>query len=369
MINIQIDNGCRKIYISGSLTVNSVSETSNIFNAIAETKLPEQIQIDLSGVSFCDSAGIAWLVNLVKNIESKNIKAELINIPESVVILAKLFNLKKFNIQPKNFLHKRVSVFERIGEAGIKFFNDTCDMLTFLGALVIAVFSSLKRIKEFRFNDLVALIERVGFDALPIVSLISFLIGITIAFLGASQLSQFGANIYVPNLVAIAIIQELGPLITAVVVAGRTGASYAAEIGTMKVYEEISALISMGFDPMRFLVVPRVFAMAISMPCLLVITIILGIFGGAVICAIVLGIPISAYYNQVYDMLSSETFIRSFFKTFIFAILIASVSCLRGMSTQGSADSVGKSTTSAVVSSIFLIIIANAVFTIIYNYL
>jgi len=204
-------------------------------------------------------------------------------------------------------------------------------------------------------------------NAVPILLLIQFLIGMTLAFLGASQLSQFGANIYVADLVGIAMVQELGPLITAVIVTGRSGAAFAAEIGTMKVSEEVDAMTAMGLDTQRFLVVPKLIAVFIAMPGLCLLADLIGIAGGAMIAVTCLDVPLGGYISETYKALDLWLFCQGIIKSLSFAVLIAGVGCMRGFEVRGGAEGVGRSTTSAVVSCIFLIVIANTLFTIIFQ--
>ena len=198
--------------------------------------------------------------------------------------------------------------------------------------------------------------------------MISFLLGLIIAFMSSMQLKQFGANIYVASLVALAMVSELGPIMTAIVVAGRTGSAFAAEIGTMKISEEIDALFTMGFDPTLFLVVPRMIALIIVLPILTLFSDVFAIAGGLVIGVLMLELSPGAYIAQTIETLGMTEIIWSFVKSIIFAALISWVACLRGFQARGGAASVGNAATSAVVSSIFLIILFDSVFAVIRSY-
>jgi phospholipid/cholesterol/gamma-HCH transport system permease protein len=210
--------------------------------------------------------------------------------------------------------------------------------------------------------------QKTGVDALPIVALISFLLGLIMAFMSAVQLQQFGANIYVASLVSLAMTRELGPIMTAIIVAGRSGSSFAAEIGTMKINEEVDALFTMGFDPTRFLVVPKMIASVIVIPLLTLFSDVFAILGGLAVGVSMLDLTINSYLAQTLKTLTLFDVFWGFLKSIVFAFLIAWIGCLRGFQVKGGADAVGRATTSAVVSSIFMIILVNSIFSIILRY-
>ncbi len=210
--------------------------------------------------------------------------------------------------------------------------------------------------------------KKVGVDALPIVGLISFLLGLIMAFMSSVQLQQFGANIYVASLVSLAMVRELGPIMTAIIVAGRSGSAFAAEIGTMKISDEVDALFTMGFDPTRFLVVPKILASVITVPILTLFSDLFAIMGGLVVGVFMLDLTTNAYMTQTLKTLTLFDVFWGFLKAAVFALLIAGIGCLRGFQVRGGAAEVGQATTSAVVSSIFLIILADAVFAVILRY-
>ena len=210
--------------------------------------------------------------------------------------------------------------------------------------------------------------ERTGIDAVPIVALISFLMGLITAFQAAVQLTQFGADIYIANLVGLSIVRELGPLMTAIIAAGRSGAAFAAELGTMKVSEEVDALTTMGFDRTRFLVTPKVVSLLLMLPCLTLFADVVGILGGLTVAVFGLDLPVQVYVRQTRLALGVWDVYSGLIKSIAFAILIAGVGCLRGFQAGAGAESVGRVTTSAIVAGIFLIIVTDAVFTVIFHY-
>jgi phospholipid/cholesterol/gamma-HCH transport system permease protein len=210
--------------------------------------------------------------------------------------------------------------------------------------------------------------KKVGVDALPIVGLISFLLGLIMAFMSSVQLQQFGANIYVASLVSLSMVRELGPIMTAIIVAGRSGSAFAAEIGTMKISDEVDALFTMGFDPTRFLVVPKIVASVITVPILTLFSDLFAILGGLVVGVFMLDLTANAYMAQTLKTLSVFDVSWGFLKAAVFALLIAGIGCLKGFQVSGGAAEVGQATTSAVVSSIFFIILTDAVFAVILRY-
>lgn len=220
--------------------------------------------------------------------------------------------------------------------------------------------------KGLRWKSTIDQMVTIGFNSIPIVSVICFFVGLILAMQAAYQLQRFGASIYVADLVGVAITREMGPLITAIVIAGRSGSAIAAEIGTMRVYEEIDALHTMGFNPIKFLVVPRLLALLIMLPCLTLIADFIGIMGGFVLAVFNLKISFIRYLNQTVDALVMKDLITGLIKTLFFATIIAKVGCYQGLIVKGGAEGVGKATTASVVTSIFLIIVADLVCTIFF---
>jgi phospholipid/cholesterol/gamma-HCH transport system permease protein len=211
--------------------------------------------------------------------------------------------------------------------------------------------------------------KRAGVEGLPIVGLISFLLGLIIAFMSSLQLKQFGANIYVASLVGVAMVSELGPIMTAIIVAGRSGSAFAAEIGTMKVNEEVDALVAMGFDPTQFLAVPKVLAAMITVPILTLYSDFFGIIGGLVVGVLGLDLTVYTYVRETMSVISVTSIFKSLLKSVVFAVLIAGIGCQRGFQVRGGAQAVGSATTSAVVAGIFLIVVTDSAFAILFTYI
>ncbi len=219
-----------------------------------------------------------------------------------------------------------------------------------------------------RWSDVILYMRRVGVEGLPIISLIALLLGLILAFMSSVQLRQFGANIYVAELLAIAMVRELGPIMTAILVAGRSGSAFAAEIGTMKVNEEVDALTVMGMEPMFFLTLPKVIASMIVVPLLTIYADLLGIIGGLIVGVGLLDLTVYSYIQETKDSLMVFDFTSSFVKSLFFAFLIAAIGCQRGFQVRGGAAAVGTATTSAVVAAIFLIIVVDSIFSVVLTY-
>jgi len=241
-------------------------------------------------------------------------------------------------------------------------------VVSFLGDLLAAAARAAAHPRLIRMSEVLFYMEQVGVNGLFIVGLISFLLGLIMAFMSFLQLQSFGANIYVANLVALAMVKELGPIMTAVLVAGRSGSAFAAEIGTMRVNEEVDALVVMGYDPLVFLALPKVIAAVLMVPLLTIFADLLAIIGGLVVGVTGMGLTAQAYVNQTLNSINPNDIITSMVKSAVFAFLIAGIGCQRGFMVRGGAQAVGQATTSAVVAAMFLIIVADSIFAIVLHY-
>lgn len=358
-----------KLRFAGALTLATVSHRwREVFTAL-RTHAQGAVTLDLSGVEGCDAAGVALLAEVHAACAAAQRSCTLHNVPPQVSTMLGLLDFEGLARPVPIEHHHRENLFEHIGAWALELASGVRSVFVFIGDACLALLYALRHPRSVRARDVLLYLERAGVDAVPIVALIQFLLGVTLALLGASQLRQFGANIYVADLVGIAMVQEIGPLMTAIIVAGRSGAAFAAEIGTMKVSEEVDALIAMGFNPQRVLVLPKVLAVALAMPCLLLIANVVGICGGAAIGVAFLDISLTAYFNETYAALDLWMVMQGLIKALVFAVLVAGIGCLRGLQVQSGAESVGRQTTSAVVSGIFMIIVANAIFTVLFQYL
>jgi phospholipid/cholesterol/gamma-HCH transport system permease protein len=271
------------------------------------------------------------------------------------------------NVRPDE--SKRATLLERIGRGGIVVWRHLVEMMVFLGEATVACGRFLTGRARCRRSDLLVIMQECGIQALPIVSLISLLVGLILAFVGAVQLSLFGAQIYVASLVGIGIVRVMGAIMTGIIMAGRTGAAFAARIGTMQVNEEIDALVTLGIDPVEFLVLPRIVALAVMMPLLCLYADLMGIVGGMVVGVLMLDLNIMEYLEMTKKAVRLQDFWIGIFHSAVFGVLVALAGCHRGLRCGRSASAVGDATTSAVVTGIVSIIVATAVITVVCNIL
>jgi phospholipid/cholesterol/gamma-HCH transport system permease protein len=257
------------------------------------------------------------------------------------------------------------SFFTLIGSRVFRAVDASREMVAFIGSIFLAWLKLLRGQARFRWSDLILLIQACGVQALPIVSIIGLLIGLILAFMGAIQLRQFGAQIYVADLVGIGMTREMGAVMTGIIMAGRTGAAFAAQLGTMQVNEEIDALTTLGISPIEFLVLPRMLALVVMMPLLCVYADLLGILGGVIVATSMLDLSFTEYYNETLYAVSLTDFFVGVFKSGVFGVLIAIAGCLRGMQCGRSALAVGEAATSAVVTGIVFIIVSDGLFAVI----
>lgn len=315
-------------------------------------------RVDASAITSCDGAGVAFLWSL-----QKEKLADITGLNPEVTAMLKPFASLPFERVsappvPESFV---VS----IGRLGAATLADMREQIVFVGEFFSMMAVCAVRPRLIRWSDMWVTAQRAGVNALGVAGLISFLTGMIMAFQSAVPLRQFGVDIFVVNLVALALLRELGPIMTAVVLAGRSGSAFAAEIGTMKVNEEINALETMGLDPMRFLVVPRVLAGFLVTPVLTIYASALGVAGGFLVM-MARGFPFSALWNQLLSAVDPSDVMTGLIKSFFFGVLVAGVGCLRGLQTGTGASAVGESTTRAVVSGIFLIVSVDAVFAVVF---
>jgi phospholipid/cholesterol/gamma-HCH transport system permease protein len=254
-----------------------------------------------------------------------------------------------------------------VGEATLEAGKSAGEMLAFIGEAFLALGKLLRGKARFRRSDLILLIQECGAQALPIVSLVSVLVGLILAFVGAVQLRLFGAQIYVADLVGIGMAREMGAMMTAIVMAGRTGAAFAAQLGTMEVNEEIDALKTLGISPMEFLVLPRMLALVLMMPLLCLYADLMGILGGGLIGVGMLNLSPAQYYQETVSAVNLTQFALGLIKAGVFGVLVALSGCLRGMQCGRSASAVGEAATSSVVTAIVSIIVSDALLTVIYD--
>jgi phospholipid/cholesterol/gamma-HCH transport system permease protein len=357
------------ICLQGRITLGDAESLLTRMNDAVAGENMASVRIDLSGVSYMDGAGLLTLLRLEDSLRKKGVSFNLVRISEEIRRVMGLIDRESLTQSPLRAEIKPVGIMEGVGSASVRISKDFTAMMAFLGDLVAAVLYLLRRPREVRWGDVFFYMRRVGADGLPIVGLISVLIGLIIAFMSSLQLKQFGASIYVASLVAVAIVRELGPIMTAILVAGRSASAFAAEIGTMRVNDEVDALVTMGFDPIRFLVVPKLIATLIVLPLLTLYADLFGILGGMIVG--IVGLDLTAYtYIQASRRSVTVFFLNaSLVKAAVFACIVAWIGCQRGFQVRGGVEEVGAATTSAVVTSILLIVIVDSAFAVVLHYL
>ena len=353
-----LPDGRRVLALDGRLDSNTVRAVwSDAHRALADAPA-RPVTVDAAKVDYCDGAGVALLIDLIA--QERAAPVEIANLKPAFELLLKQFDPKRVakDIDPEV---KRRPAIEEIGRAAAAVWKDIAEQITFIGELSAALFYALLRPHTVRWRDVWRVCERVGVDALPIVALISFLLGMILAFQSAVPMKRFGAEIFVADLIGLSMLRELGPLMTAILLAGRSGAAFAAEIGTMRVNQEVDAITTMGLDPVRFLVTPRVIAALLMTPLLVLFSMLLGLVGGAITMTS-FSIPVVTFMKEVESAVSFTDFMAGFVKSFVFAILIAGIGCLRGLQTAAGASAVGESATRAVVSGIILLVVVDGIF-------
>ncbi len=354
-----------------SVSVEPASDPSRAERSFAalETQLnslPLGSQIVLVGSDTLniDSTTVAWLLRVVRVCNSKSLKWSTRDLPLSAQRLLELA-LSVPERKGARRIPRSDSFLETVGRGTLLLLHTIREWFAFTGELMVELFNLVRGRARVPVRDIWQTLDQCGPSALPIVTLISTLVGVILAFIGAQQLRQFGATIYVANLVGVGMLREMGAVMTAVIMAGRTGAAFAAQLGTMQVNEEIDALKTFGFSPMQYLVIPRVLALVVMMPLLCLYADGLGILGGAIVSALTLDISLAQYYYQTVSAVHLTDVWLGVSKSVVFGILIALAGCLAGMRCGRSASAVGTAVTTAVVSGIVSVVLCDAVFAII----
>ena len=337
----------------------------SVLAKLSATPKPTGIRFDAAALGDWDTGLVAALVAIRRGAETNGVPLDDSGLPDGArQLVALAFAVKER--EGARRLEKDRSFLEGVGEKSLRVVGRSRDLLGFLGELVLSFGRLLRGKATYLRSDLVQYIQEAGAEALPIVSLISFLIGMIFAFVGVMQLNNFGAGIYTANLVAVAMVREMAPIMTAIIMAGRTGAAYAAQIGTMKVNEEVDALTTLGMHPIDFLVTPRVLALIVMMPMLTLYGSLMGILGGAAVGLAMLDASLVQYATQTVNSVGLNSLLGGLFKSVVYGSLVAIAGCQQGMACGNSAMAVGQSTTRAVVMGIVLIVVSAAILTVIY---
>ena len=355
----------RTVYCGGDWSAHGVDKITASWQKIAWPQ-KTTISLDGSAVKKLDTAGAWILYKIIQHLKEQACEINLINFQKEQQLLIAFIQDKKPEVDPHSKPESKPLLY-RFGKAVVERAVLAKDFLAFIGELCTMTWRSLKQPRRVQWNLVLKSIETTGYNAVPIIALLSFLIGVVLGYQMGLQLQVYGATIYVADLLGVAILREFGPLITAIIVAGRTGSAFTAEIGTMKVNQEVDALRTMGLSAVEFLVIPKFFAMLIVMPLLILLADMMGILGGMMMAKTLFGLEFTTFLKRFHEVISLNNYVFGLIKAPAFAMIIASVGCFQGFRVGGSADSVGKQTTVSVVQAIFLIIIADAFFSIVYG--
>ncbi len=363
---IKQDNDSIILNMIGDWQKNNLSDIDIKFDLLSKQMKNISVVIDFKDANEFDSAGIILTIKYMSLFIRNGCTVTFINMNSTQKALL-LFYRKNKIINKIDTDSNQKNIFYNVGKFIYLYFQGFMLFLNFLGKNFYYFLQTLRHPSQIRFKAIVKQIDISGIQALPIVVLTSFLIGLVIAYQGADQLKQFGANIFIVEMVSISVIRELAPMLTAIVIAGRSASSFTAQIGTMKITEEIDAMKTMGFEPSIFLVQPRVIALMISLPLVVFLADLIGIFGGMVVASMQLDITYLEFIDRLYTQVEIRHFFIGIAKAPVFGFIIAIIGCYRGFQVTGSTDSIGKFTTISVVNAIFWVIALNAIFSVIFT--
>ena len=362
-----VNPGALRLSLAGIWRATTgMPSVDQVYEELRAKAAGRRIVFDTTGLGAWDSGLLSFLLELDRLSARGELAVDPVGLPDSVKRLLRLATAVPERAEARRGVTPEPFV-TRVGMATIDLIRGSGESLRFLGELTIALGRLLQGKARFRRSDLMLTIQGVGAQALPIVSLISFLVGVILAFLGSVQLLQFGAQIYIAPLVGIGMARDMAAMMVGIILAGRTGAAFAAQLGTMQVNEEIDALTTFGFAPMEFLVLPRMLALILMTPLLCLYADLMGILGGALVGVMFLDLPSVTYFQATQEGVRLIDFAGGLFKAAVYGALVALAGCMRGIQCGRSSAAVGQATTSAVVTSIVLIVVSMAVLTVIYN--
>lgn len=367
---ITFDNSVLELQLSGDWTLDAeFPETidNELIEFFQQHKV-KTIDVNMSAVNAWNSALLTVMLTLSDLCQQHQLEFDVTSLPEEMARLISLVNNAPTR-DVKVHVSKNTSFLHNVGSNVISGVKEVGDVMSFLSRAAAAFFSVLRGKANYRSSDTLVVMQQTGAEALPIVSLLNFLVGAILGYIGAMQLEKFGAEIFIGDMVGVAMTREIAAIITAIIMAGRSGAAFAAQLGTMKVNEEIDALRSMGIWPMEFLVLPRMIGMMLMMPLLAIYANFMGVFGGALVAYAVLDITLEQYLDVVLKSVGLNDVFVGITMAVIFGAIVAVIGCQKGMSCGKSAEAVGASTTSAVVTSTVLIFVAAAIMTVFYGVL
>jgi phospholipid/cholesterol/gamma-HCH transport system permease protein len=360
----------QELALSGSWTARRIDAIGLQLDMLSIAPKSE-ITVDAAHIEALDTAGAWILQKLLRRLHDEGTVVQLQDLRPEFANLLEIVGRQMVG-QPDTLLpvsNTYAAKLEALGRSAEAKFNETVALVSFVGETAVALAGCIAHPSRLRWRPILFNIRTAGFDALPIVGMLAFLLGVVVAYQGADQLRLYGANIFVADLVGFSMLREFAPLITAIIIAGRSGSAYAAQIGTMSVTEEIDAMRMIGIVPLDMLVLPKIIALVIALPLLTVFADVLGVFGGMIMAHTQLDISFSEFLDRFVKAVSITSFMIGIGKAPVFAAIIAVVGCFQGFRTKGGADSVGRQTTRSVVQSIFLVIVADALFSIAFSVL
>ncbi|MGB3626726.1 MAG: ABC transporter permease [Henriciella sp.] len=364
--DFQAENGQGVLTVSGDWTVHTLGPIQPELGDLDVSGL-QSLVADLESVGRIDTAGAFLLDRLacrasLDALETRHASSQA----DSLLEQARLLRPESMPEVLPDKSHGVVDLFERTGRTTMGFVNETVDTLAFLGETIVSMLGMFVKPARMRWTALVSVMEESGLDAVPIVAFLSFFVGMVVAFIGATTLSEFGATIFTVELVGIAVLREFGVILTAIILAGRTNSAFTAQIGAMRMRQEVDAMTTLGLDPMDVLVVPRAYAMLLMTPVLTLIAMLFGIGGGAVVSWLTLDINPTVFFNRTRDFVPMENFWVGMSKAPVFGLVVALIGCRQGLLVGGSVQSLGRSTTRSVVQALFSIIVIDALFAVFY---
>ncbi|MFA6741866.1 MAG: ABC transporter permease [Arcobacteraceae bacterium] len=355
----KLDNNTFELLLINVWNKKTLNKNIQALNKL-DIKKNSKLIVNFENLKECDSAGIIYFISFIRTFSEENITIKNLNSFE------KMYKFYEKHYQDKNeVLKKGKNLIENIGKKTYEIYLSSVDFMNFLGKVFYYFIYSLFNPSKMRLNAMLKYIDTSALNALLIVGVTSFLVGVVIAYQGAVQLEKFGANIFIVEMICITMFREIAPLVTAIVIAGRSASSYTAEIGAMKITDEIDAMRTMDFEPTMFLILPRIFALVISLPLLVFFADMLGVFGGMVIAYADLDVTFTEFINRMGQEVPLKHLLIGVFKSVFFGVAIALIGCYRGFQVQNNTTSIGKYTTMSVVNAIFVVIALNAIFSVI----
>lgn len=359
----QIVRAADRLELAGELRIRDAAEIWRCLDALVADHGP-QLDFDLHRAELVDGAVMAMLVELRASLVTGGARSEIVGAPRRIQPIVHLYRGDEPPAIVATVLPPHVGVVARIGRGAAAAAHQVCSVVAFAGRLAGALIADTAHVD---WRALPGLVVRAGTDGIPVIVVLDFLVGFVMAYQSSRELQIYGANLYVADVVGLSMTRELAPLVTAIIIAGRSGASYAAELGSMCIAEEVDALRTMGFSPIAHLVAPRTTALAIAAPVLALLGAVAGVTGGLVVAAASLRVTPSAYVSELRSVLVPADVWTGLVKSFVFGIAIALIGCRAGLATRGSASAVGRSTTATVVACLFAIVVIDTLFTVFFR--